>query len=334
MISIYAHIEYLIRHQDCVILPGFGAFVAHYQSAHIDIDTGIMMPPARLIGFNASLNHNDGMLAMSISRRCKMSYNEAVLSITEQVNSMRYQLNNDKELSIGRLGLLKLNSNNNIEFEQHIHFATSSEFIGLSPIAVSPIEAKEKPEISNISTSIKKDSIQFTIKRDFYRIAASIVAIIGLGFLLSTPVIDNNVDYASLSVATNKVEYAPITRLIPQISPDNIMISIPSDADAKITIDTTTVISDFAIIKDNNLNNKENIRLSTSDNYCLIVASLATRELAEKYIANSYDNLGLLEKDGKYRIYVATGSSPKQVMELTQSEEFVKKYPGAWVCRR
>lgn len=332
MNSIYAHIEYLIRHQDCVIIPGFGAFVAHYQAAHIDADTGIMMPPARLIGFNSTLNHNDGLLAMSISRRCKLSYDNAVASINEQVNSMRYQLNNDKELSIGRLGLLKLNSGNNIEFEQHIHFATSSEFIGLSPIAVSPIDAKEKPEISNISTSIKKDSIQFTIKRDSFRIAASIVAIIGLGFLLSTPVIDNNVDYASLSVATNKVEYAPNTRIIPQISPEDIIISIPSDTDAKITIDTTSIINTPQIATD--YSNNANIRLSANDNYYLIVASLATRELAEKYIANSNDNLGLLEKDGKYRIYAATGSSPKQAMEPTQSERFAKKYPGAWVCRR
>lgn len=331
MNSIYDHIEYLIRRNDCVIIPDFGALVAHYQSAYIDKETGIMMPPSRLIGFNPTIKHNDGTLASSISRRCKISYDSAVSSVAEQVNTMRYQLDAEGEIAIGRLGLLKKNSTDNIEFEQQVHFATSSEFIGYSPISIIPISKKSEENTNNISATVKKDTIQFTIKRDFYRIAASIAVIICLGFMLSTPVIEHNADYASLSVTTNNIEYTPITRIIPQISPDDIMISIPSDENAKISVDTLNNKIDITNV---NTINDNGYRINSDDNYCLIVASLASRELAEKYIANSNDNLGLLEKDGKFRIYASTGTTPKQAMEPTGHESFAKKYPGAWVCRR
>ena len=76
MITICEHIEYLLRNHDCVIVPGWGAFIAQYQPASFTED-GQMLPPSRLIGFNASISHQDGLLASSVMRREKISYDAA-----------------------------------------------------------------------------------------------------------------------------------------------------------------------------------------------------------------------------------------------------------------
>ena len=59
------HIEALLLENDCVIIPDFGGFIAHYSPAKIDSDTGQFLPPCRTIGFNAQLILNDGLLTQS-----------------------------------------------------------------------------------------------------------------------------------------------------------------------------------------------------------------------------------------------------------------------------
>jgi len=46
--------ELLLRH-NCVILPGFGGFIAQRQPARIDYHSGTMHPPGKSILFNRQL---------------------------------------------------------------------------------------------------------------------------------------------------------------------------------------------------------------------------------------------------------------------------------------
>lgn len=72
-------------------------------------------------------------------------------------------------------------------------------------------------------------------------------------------------------------------------------------------------------------------RFNADDSYCVIVASFATRSQAETYMAeHSGKQLGVIEKDSRFRVYAATGSSYEQANSQ-------KKFIGnadAWVCRR
>ena len=73
MLTILPHIEYLIRNNDCVIVPGFGAFISHIVPASLGED-GLLTAPCRLLGFNEALQHNDGLLANSLMRKSGVSY--------------------------------------------------------------------------------------------------------------------------------------------------------------------------------------------------------------------------------------------------------------------
>ena len=49
------HIEVLLLENNCVIVPGLGGFIAHYQPAHFDETRNEWVPPMRTFGFNPQL---------------------------------------------------------------------------------------------------------------------------------------------------------------------------------------------------------------------------------------------------------------------------------------
>ena len=50
------HIEVLLLENNCVIVPGLGGFIAHYQPAHFDETRNEWVPPMRTFGFNPQRN--------------------------------------------------------------------------------------------------------------------------------------------------------------------------------------------------------------------------------------------------------------------------------------
>ena len=54
--DITKYIKELLFLHDCVILPGFGGFVANYKSAKIDEIRNVFFPPSKDIGFNREIS--------------------------------------------------------------------------------------------------------------------------------------------------------------------------------------------------------------------------------------------------------------------------------------
>ncbi|HEY9550751.1 MAG TPA: SPOR domain-containing protein, partial [Prevotella sp.] len=65
MLEIERHIEILLLNNDCVIIPGFGGFMAHHVEARFDEGDDVFLPPSRTVGFNPQLKLNDSLLAQS-----------------------------------------------------------------------------------------------------------------------------------------------------------------------------------------------------------------------------------------------------------------------------
>ena len=319
MISINEHIEYLIGRHDCVVVPGWGAFIAQYQSAQIDETNGVMLPPMRTIGFNGDISHNDGLIATSVMRREKVSYEVAVKMVADEVDVMKHQLDVDGEVPVGKVGVFSKSENDTVVFDP---FVSNLGYAGLPMLN---IEARRVEEFEE-----KSDVVYIPVSRNFFKLAASIILLIGLGLTLSTPLIvdEAQVNYASIS--TPKVVAPEV--VAPQIEEpaidSELFIAMPDVNEAMAVVDTTmtTMAIGDAMME---------MRCSETDAYCLIVASLATRELAEEYVAERGDAaMHILECDGKYRIYVATGATATQALKPMQSVAFAEKYPAAWVCRR
>lgn len=114
-ISVYIR-ELLFRH-DCVIIPGFGAFIGNYFPSHIDRKEGLFYPPVRRITFNRHLTGNDGLLIGHVSSHLNIAYGESREMINSWAEELRNKIMAGTSLNLDHLGTFSLNREGTIIFE-------------------------------------------------------------------------------------------------------------------------------------------------------------------------------------------------------------------------
>ena len=117
MVELAKHIEILLLNNDCVIVPGFGGFMAHHVDAVYDKEEHLFLPPSRTLGFNPRLHINDSLLAQSYVEAYDISYPDAVKRIEAEVSEMRQSINNQGYYELSDIGVIQTNDDGNLEFE-------------------------------------------------------------------------------------------------------------------------------------------------------------------------------------------------------------------------
>lgn len=138
--QIDTYIKRLLYRCGCVIVPEFGAFLAHEKSAEINRVTYTLSPPSKGISFNAQLCKNDGLLVAEIAKDTKRSY-EALLQEVEKVSeAWKIQLEKGESVILSGIGRLWCNEAQKIQFqpENTINYLTVS--FGLSPFVAIPVQ--------------------------------------------------------------------------------------------------------------------------------------------------------------------------------------------------
>lgn len=323
VITLTGHIEYLILRHDCVVIPGIGALIAHRKPAYIDQELGCIFPPGRSLSFNPEIIHNDGLLASSVARKDNVTYDEASAIVSEQVREMQSIIQVQGELALGRLGILYANNENKSTylFEPFTATNVSPRLTGLVPVGMKTLsELTSEPSESKKST---KELYYVPVSRNIIQIATSIIVFLMLGFALSTPIVDESANQASMGIAITKGQadiYSPIFDENPYIS---LNIAYPDQDEACSTVaERPTAKACPDSVK----------RINADDSYFLIVASLPSKALADDYISHhsESDSLGVLEVDGRFRVYAASGATYSEANSYNKSG----RYPDAWVCKR
>ena len=325
--SITRHIEYLILRYDCVIVPNLGAFIAQYLPARIDEEAGVIIPPSRELSFNSQVAHNDGLLAASIARATGNTFDIALSAIESQVAALKSQTENGGEFAIGRLGILKQNQEGNLEFEPFKSTAISPRLTGLPSFSLSPYEVSANTE----SKIIPAHSRFRRICNTTFRAAASVALLIGLGVMLSTPVLEHNSEMAGLGKSITFRQSEPEEIIIP--NPNQVLsFSNVNPDDATAVIKTEETATDILTAA---LQEKPVPAMPNEAAYYLIVASLPTKEKAEEYIASHPDSsLNILASENRYRVYSASGATYNEMQSTLSSDDTSAKYPDAWIYRR
>ena len=164
--------------EDCVVIPEFGGFVTHYQPAMIEAVKNKIMPPGKIISFNAKLSKNDGLLAQSIAVKTGLSYNEALRSIAVKVSFWQSELEKSNFLELDDLGSFVLNKEGNLVFEQFNETNFANDSFGLSNVHATPVERVGLTQRLERSLDKKKAS-----PKAFNVIARSAVAVFLLGLM-------------------------------------------------------------------------------------------------------------------------------------------------------
>lgn len=150
-----SYIENLLYSYNCVVVPGFGAFLAHGKSAVLDTATNTLLPPTKAISFNAQLTKNDGLLVSHIAKEKKLDYEELLQEVEEVANTWHKRLRQGEHIELFGLGKLWLNGEQKIQFqpENKINYLTSS--FGLFAFAATPIQREVlKEEVEELEEKI------------------------------------------------------------------------------------------------------------------------------------------------------------------------------------
>lgn len=334
MNDLIRHIEYLLTGRDCVVIPGLGAVLAHGSAACYDAARGVFVAPSRSFSFNPELDHNDGVLAWSLARRRGLAYDAAVRALTVEVDALRRVLTQDGVLPLGRAGVLRLRDGR-LDFEPGDASALSPSTLWLPQVGVLTCEARRERRQAVEEAVIVPSRLSLLRSRivRFAKVAASIAVLVMLGVVLSTPVKVDNPQYASIG-------YQPVTEAQSQLlpypgeasSPLQLVLSRHDDASA---VADTAVHNAYRRSVGARKSGGNATAVADAGKYCLVIASLESRAEAERFVArNSELKLGILAKDGRYRVYAASAPTYAEALQAAQATVIAARYPDAWVCRR
>lgn len=163
----------LLRH-NCVVIPGFGGFVAKQISSYIDYSNGMILPPRKSLLFNRQLMNNDGLLVNEYAKANASTFENSTEIIKEKIAQWNDRLRNGERISIDKVGILYFDSEKNICFEQDrffnlllasyglgkVHFISETEVeIVQHELEQQPIKTSEEQTIVAPFTVVKNDAI-------------------------------------------------------------------------------------------------------------------------------------------------------------------------------
>ena len=182
------YIKDLLYRYECVIIPGFGAFLTQHHSAKIEATTNTFYPPRKVITFNRQLQTNDGLLANYVASVENCSYETALQQIRNFTGKLSLQLSAKEVVELNNIGEFCLNDENSVQFlpSNKENFNTSS--FGLNTFSSSQISREvynetSKPEVNSsplLFTPEKRETIPYL---KYAAIALITISISGFGGL-------------------------------------------------------------------------------------------------------------------------------------------------------
>ena len=355
MNSVVLHTEYLLRHHDCVVLPGWGAFIANRLPARFDAENpDVLHPPMRRVAFNPELTDSDGLLAASIGRRESLPYGEASRIVAAGVKAALEQLDSEGELMFGRLGaFMKLPGRAACFYPATA--TVNSRYYGLSPLRLRALALSRRdtapaslPPVPVVARPAANDDQAAPCQtassprrwvRNIGAAVALLAVAITVGLFVANPI--------RVAQEPEKASIAPIakaeTENCQSLAADQTTASAAVEAAEETAGQSATVVDDMpqaeaiaqgqpaAVVAPAHEPAQTSERFSNTDPYVVVVASFPTAAQARQYLLdNSSLTLDVIESDGKFRVYSATGRTYAEARAQRQSAPVA----DAWVCRR
>jgi hypothetical protein len=334
------YIGALLYRHDCVVIPGFGGFIANYTPAFIHPVQNTFNPPSRQIMFNASLLHNDGLLATHIAGEEGISFDQALNRIIEEVVAIHNELKSGKTIQLDGLGSLRSNHENSIVFTPKSANNWLEDAYGLSTFVSPPIRRSDYH--SNQDSQVKRHGIHLPIA--VRRIAAIAVPLLAIGLWSLF-----NAD--RITAFTSNYSSVFPSEILSQFSLSSIKKSIPVyvlshsksstvKTDAIHVSTTKDVIAEPVVTTENSENNTAPIVESKSvgsGHFYVIGGAFKSKENADKMIEqlkakNFSATIAGQNKKGLYLVSAASCDDASQAT-LKLQEVLEKGIKAAWILK-
>lgn len=332
MEKLVKNISRLVAYHNCVILPGVGAFLAHRVPACYNAAEKIFMPPHRTLGFNPQVVVDDALLQSEYMSNGKLSYEEAAVALSRDIETLRSELSAKGVVCFGELGTFTMDIEGKINFTPNENGIDDPYNYGFEPFAISPLSELKKKDIV-----IKRSNV----KKYISAVAAAIILVFVLA-PFGRRIYDNETQLSVAGFTTTENVAKPVAKAVESSN----IISEESDCDIAPVAETVTqgigtVVEEKSQLETVSVVDKQVVAVTPSEvleivnteKHSIIVAStpnpknaqLAITELSRKMKAD-YE---VVEGDRRFRIAIETYDNANDAnMAL---ERIQKTFSDAWI---
>ncbi len=347
----------LLIDNDCVIVPGFGGFMAHYKPAEYFEETGLFYPPRRVIGFNEQLQINDSLLVQSYVETYDCSYPEAIRRIDQEVGEIKQSLTSNGEYEFSGVGVISLKADNTYDFTPSLSGLISPSLFALSSFSFTELpeysvtsakattatiirlkdsstEEKASADNEDNADDLEDENSDRTIEiklRTIRNIAvaaiillllvfSSIPAGVGSNRVIKSSFVDTDLMTAFLS--TNKVALS-----IPEnLKEDTVKPVVTSNADTKAVAQQS----------DEDITRLDNSAAENAVKYTIVLASKVSRKGAETFVkdfaSKGYESIFISEKTSTRKVVYGKYATQTEAMTaLRQLRGVDEAFNPAWI---
>lgn len=145
---------------DCVVLPGFGAFIGNYSPSKLHPVTHLIQAPSKQLVFNRSLKTDDGLLTNALAVSMILSFGEAREVILNYCSELKHRLQNGDRVFLKGIGDFKEDVEHNLVFSPSYEINFLPEAFGLPAVQIQLISRQpipeRRPEMAFVNREIAK----------------------------------------------------------------------------------------------------------------------------------------------------------------------------------
>ncbi len=138
-------ISFLLYKHNCVILPGFGAFLLHEKNAERNEVAKYAIPKQKVVTFNQQIVNNDGLVANYVSTHHNCSYECGLEKINEYTTGLWDILKSKRNVEVSDIGTFYYTQEDKLVFVPYhsVNFDTAS--FGLPKLRLKKLELTINP---------------------------------------------------------------------------------------------------------------------------------------------------------------------------------------------
>lgn len=364
------HIEWLLRENDCVIVPGLGGFIAHYTPARRIEAEHRFVPPMRIIAFNPRLKINDGLLAQSYMLVEEVGFAQALGQVERDVEQLLAALHDTGKVVVGNIGELRYSLHGVYSFTPFDNRLEAPALYGLGSF--------EMLELKSLPTSVQRNPVpasggslrpRHLIGRWGVRLrlkpvrmlnALLVVMALVLCFFLPTPIENTEVvqgNYArllpenifkqfekqSLAITPIRVEGQSLAEAEASSCKEaaKVPVSAGQESEAPEVEAAVRTLRSEPVARES-LPAAEVTNASATGTakkrYHVIVASMSTEadayQMASRLVGEGYANAHAIIADGKKRVCIESCATEADAYRYIGTLRQTGIYKDAWVLKR
>lgn len=329
MNTILRHISHLLLADGYVSVSGVGAFVRQHCGAAVAAD-GALSAPYDAVCFDAcDTGATSDALSCSIARAEGVSPDEAVRMMNDGIAALRSALGRGEEVYVPHAGHLAYDRGSG-----RITFS-AEDGLKLKPLSGPAVPAAEEPAVTAAGSDERLEERRRSLARSLQRTASSAAAIavlVLLAFVISQ--MPTRTEFRRQMASLGFERFASAEE--PAEAHDTAEELSSSSSSSSLVLILNTPDDGTAPAKVRRSVPKAE-QTEAPGRYCLIVASLANQDEADRYLAaHSTEDmpLKLLPYHDRIRVYALSGGDIGELEIAGRNLGVYERYPQAWICRR